>query len=367
MSLKVDIQKSFGDFRLDVAFEADNETLALLGASGCGKTMTLKMIAGVEKPDAGVIELDGVTLFDSEKKIDLTPQQRHVGLMFQNYALFENMTVYRNILMGVREDRRSERAKEEVEAVMDCLHITELAQRHPSQISGGQQQRVALARIMVSHPNILMLDEPFSALDEHLRFKLETVVQDAIEDFGKTVHWVSHNRDEVYRRADRMAILDDGHLDAIGTVDEVFRDPRTPKAAALTGCKNILPAESVDETHLRLTDHDIVLAVKPYPGASQRAGEAAAMQLKPAGISHVGIRMHHIRPVTDMSDPNQLLCIVTGETRNPFSYVLDLAPAASAGRPFAMMEIEKDLWEKTRSEELLITIDPADILLLRDK
>ena len=366
MSLKVDIQKSFGDFRLDVAFEAGNETLALLGASGCGKTMTLKMIAGVEKPDAGVIELDGVTLFDSEKKINLTPQQRHVGLMFQNYALFENMTVYRNILMGVREDRRSAGAKEEVEAVMDCLHITELADRHPSQISGGQQQRVALARIMVSHPNILMLDEPFSALDEHLRFKLETVVQDAIEDFGKTVLWVSHNRDEVYRRADRMAILDDGHLDAIGTVDEVFRDPRTPKAAALTGCKNILPAECVDETHLRLSDHDIVLAVKPYPGALQQAGETA-VQLKPAAISHVGIRMHHIRPVTDMSDPNQLLCIVTGETRNPFSYVLDLAPAASADRPFAMMEIEKDLWETTRSEELLITIDPADILLLRDK
>ncbi len=351
MSLKVDIKKRLGAFTLDVNFEAGNETLALLGASGCGKTMTLKMIAGIEKPDEGIIELDGVTLFDSEKKINLVPQERRVGLMFQNYALFENMTVYKNILMGVREGKRSEAARNEVEAVMDCLHITDLADRHPSRTSGGQQQRVALARIMVSHPNILMLDEPFSALDEHLRFQMEEVVQEAINDFGKTVLWVSHSRDEVYRRADRMAILDDGHLDAIGPVDEVFRDPKTVKAAALTGCKNILRAERTDETHVKLTDHDLTLTVS---GVSE-------------DITHVGIRMHHIRPVTDMSEPNQIYCTVTGETKNPFSYVVDLAPALAPKKPFVMMEADKDWWENNRSREILVSIDPADILLLRER
>ena len=351
MALKVDIKKDFGAFRLDVAFEAGDETLALLGASGCGKTMTLKMIAGIERPDEGVIELDGVTLFDSKRKIDLKPQQRHVGLMFQNYALFENMTVRRNILMGVREDRRSEAAKQEVEAVMDCLHIAELADRHPSQISGGQQQRVALARIMVSHPNILMLDEPFSALDQHLRFKLETFVHEAIADFQGTVLWVSHDRDEVYRRCDRIAIMDEGHIDAIGPVEEVFDDPKTVAGAVLTGCKNILRAERADACHVRLPEHGVLLTVP------EAAGE----------IDQIGIRRHYVMPVAegDAQAENQFDCVVMGETANPFSYILDLALASAPTQPFLSMEIDKGSWEAARAREISVHVDPSDILLLK--
>ena len=187
MAIFVDIEKKLGDFTLKAKFQAGDETLALLGASGCGKSMTLRCIAGIEKPDRGKIILDGVTLFDSEKKINLTPQQRHTGLMFQNYALFPNMTVAQNINCGAKREKDSKIRKDMVESVMECFDLGDLADRLPHQLSGGQQQRVALARILVSSPGILLLDEPFSALDSHLRFKLEQEVRRVIKRFGKTV------------------------------------------------------------------------------------------------------------------------------------------------------------------------------------
>lgn len=158
MSIYVDIEKKLGDFHLKVAFEAENETLALLGASGCGKSMTLKCIAGIEKPDKGKIILDGVTLFDSEKNINLPPQDRHVGLMFQNYALFPNMTVLQNICAGAKREKNRAKREAAILHILSSFELTELSSRYPHQLSGGQQQRVALARILVSDPKILLLD-----------------------------------------------------------------------------------------------------------------------------------------------------------------------------------------------------------------
>lgn len=352
MALRVDIEKNLSEYPLKMQFEAGNETLALLGASGSGKSMTLKMIAGIIRPDRGHIELDGVTLFDSERGINLPPQKRRVGMMFQNYALFENMTVRRNILMGVRQNRRSAAAEEEVEAILDCLHLTDLADKHPSKISGGEQQRVALGRIMVSHPNILMLDEPFSALDSHLRFQMEKVVQDAIDDFGKTVLWVSHNRDEVFRRADRVAVLNRGQIDVIGTRQEVFDHPQTVGGAVLTGCKNIFPASKAGDHRIRLNGCGIVLNAEQVPD----------------DITHAGIRMNHVRPAgvrDDASRANTLNCKCIGETKNPFSYVVELAPAGQDTEFSLLMEIDDSLWESIRSPQITVTIDPAEVLPLR--
>ena len=148
MALYVNIEKKLGNFHLKVEFEAKNNVLALLGASGCGKSMTLKCIAGIETPDKGRIVLDGVTLFDSEKKINLTPQERRAGLLFQNYALFPNMTVLQNIQAGAKREKKKEHREELVQKVMDSFGLNELADRYPSQLSGGQQQRTALARIL---------------------------------------------------------------------------------------------------------------------------------------------------------------------------------------------------------------------------
>ena len=205
MSISVDIEKNLGSFHLRVAFEAENETMALLGASGCGKSMTLRCIAGIVRPDRGRIVLNGRTLFDSERHIDLPPQQRGVGYLFQQYALFPHMTVEKNVCAGTREGTRAER-KAAAQRILRTLGLEELAQRLPANLSGGQQQRAALARILVGKPEILLLDEPFSALDEHIKWKIELELADTLRSFPGGVLFVSHSRDEIYRLCDTITL-----------------------------------------------------------------------------------------------------------------------------------------------------------------
>lgn len=243
MSLYVNIEKKLGAFNLKVAFSAENETLALLGPSGCGKSLTLKCIAGIEKPDHGQIILDGVTLFDSVKKINLSPQERRIGLMLQNYALFPNMTVLQNIAAGAKREKNKGFRREKIDYILDSFGLSEFSDRLPQTLSGGQQQRVALARILVSEPKILLLDEPFSALDSHLRLSLEEEVRQVIRGFGKTVLFVSHDREEVYRMSQQIAIMDQGSIIEIGEKGQIFEHPKCLQTARLVGCENVILAE----------------------------------------------------------------------------------------------------------------------------
>jgi len=167
MSLKVNIKKRLGNFNLDVAFETERGVFAILGASGCGKSMTLKCIAGIETPDEGRIELNGRILYDSAKKINLTPQKRRVGYMFQDYALFPNMTVEQNIKAGMGKHPEEEK----VRSYINRFRLEGMEKHYPAQLSGGQKQRVAMARMIASEPDILLLDEPFSALDSYLKWR----------------------------------------------------------------------------------------------------------------------------------------------------------------------------------------------------
>ena len=162
MSLYVDIRKKLGNFTLETQFEAAEGVTGILGASGCGKSMTLRCIAGIVKPDEGHIELDGKVLFDARKKINLRPQERHVGLLFQNYALFPNMTVRQNLMAGLMAEKQDKRAAEaKIREMLEKFELVGLEKHKPAELSGGQQQRVALARIFLSSPKMLMLDEPF--------------------------------------------------------------------------------------------------------------------------------------------------------------------------------------------------------------
>ena len=244
MSLLIDIEKKLGSFTLKVALEAGDEALALLGESGCGKSMTLRCVAGVVKPDRGRIIINDRVVFDSERKIDLPPQQRRVGYLFQNYALFPNMTVEENIMTGLEREKgltKSQR-RETARKYMKMLQLDGLGGRYPRQLSGGQQQRVALARILASKPDLLLLDEPFSALDATLRWEMEQVVRRTIRDFNGTAVLVTHDRDEVYRLSDRVAVYKSGHIDRYEEKWALFAHPGTATAARLTGCKNISPA-----------------------------------------------------------------------------------------------------------------------------
>ena len=346
MALSVDVEKRFRGFTLRMAFEAENETLALLGASGCGKSMTLRCIAGVEKPDRGRIVLDGETLFDSEKHICLPPQQRKMGLMFQHYALFPHMTVEQNVLCGARRALRGGQRDSAVQDALEALGLTELKNRLPGQLSGGQQQRAALARILVSQPSLLMLDEPFSALDSHLRFRMEEQTRQVIRQFGKTVLLVSHDRDEVYRMADRVAILKNGQIERIGARGEVFSDPGTRTACVLTGCKNVSAIRRIDEHHAEALDWGITLA----------------LPLKP-GTDALGIRMHAIRPG---EGENAFRCRVTEVIENPFSFTVMLRPlcAPSSAAPIGW-EMEKPVWRSLRAEELTVHLPVDGILQLK--
>ncbi len=193
--LEVQIYKKLAEFDLDASFQVDDNILGLMGASGSGKSMTLKCIAGIETPDQGRIVLNNRVLFDSEKKINVPIQKRNVGYMFQSYALFPNMNVYENISVGLRA-RKVKDVDIVVQKVMQQFRIFELASRYPKQLSGGQRQRVALARLMAYEPDVLLLDEPFSALDEDLKEDLLQELKSELQ-ISKPVIFVSHDKEEV--------------------------------------------------------------------------------------------------------------------------------------------------------------------------
>ncbi len=310
MALTVDIEKRLGEFHLNVQFETGNGVLSLLGASGCGKSVTLKCIAGIDRPDRGRIVLNGVTLFDSEKHIDLPPQKRRVGYLFQQYALFPNMTVRQNIRCGVRE---REGADDIVDGIICKMHLEGLEKLRPRQLSGGQQQRVALARILVNKPEVLLLDEPFSALDSHLRLQLEQEVREIIRDFGKPVLFVSHDREEVFRLTDRIAIMRSGSIETLDEKNAVFADPKTVNGAALTGCRNVSRVRVCGETRVFAVDWGVELELGRPVGDAQ----------------FVGIRAHDIQ---SGEGENTLRCRVAEVVENPFSATLLLRPLGEGAK-----------------------------------
>lgn len=256
MSLKVDIKKNMGGFQLDVAFEAGNEVLGFLGASGCGKSLTMRCIAGIERPDEGRIEVNGKVFFDrapgKRAKIDLTPQQRKTALLFQNYMLFPNLTVAQNVAAGIGKDVSTADWESMVASQMRRFGLEGLEARYPAQLSGGQQQRVALARMLAARPGILMLDEPFSALDSHLKSSLEQNLIGLFKEFEGTVLYVSHDIDEAFRFCDRIAVVDGGHIDEIGSNQAIVDNPGSLAAIKLSGCKNTTEAEFVNASTVRL-------------------------------------------------------------------------------------------------------------------
>jgi len=241
--LLCEIEKNLKGFSLNVNINTKSGVTALMGASGSGKSMTLRCIAGVSKPDKGHIELNGKVLFDSEKRINLPPQKRNTGFLFQDYALFPNMTVRQNIITGSKEKTRRER-QYAAEEIAQTFHLSPHLDKYPHQLSGGEKQRCALARILIGSPDILMLDEPFTALDSHLRWELEMELAALFRSFTKPVLYVSHNRDEVYRLCNDIAIINGGKSEITGDKWELFKNPVTVQAARLTGCKNIAPAQT---------------------------------------------------------------------------------------------------------------------------
>lgn len=347
MSLFIDIQKQLGDFSLQTQFRSENDRLALLGGSGCGKSVTLRCIAGVMQPDEGIITLNGKVLFDSAKKINLPPQARHIGYLFQQYALFPNMTVAQNIKVAVRDrNKRDETAQK----LLHTFQIENIAAKHPAQVSGGQQQRIALARIIASEPEVLMLDEPFSALDSFLKAQLEQELADVLDTFPGDVIWVSHDRDEVFHNCNKICVMENGISQGVVTPDQLFYDPKTASAAKLSGCKNIIPVVA-QETRVEIPCWNISFRCTTARGGS---------------ISHIGLRAHHIH-FCSAAEENAFPCAVVRAMDNVFSIILTLRPTnAEQGAPTLRMEVSKELWAaQNGATQVCVCIAPENILLLR--
>ena len=240
MALIVELEKQCGRFHLSVSLNANaGEPLALLGASGSGKSMALKCIAGLIRPDEGYVELDGRILYDSAAGIDLAPQKRSVGYLFQQYALFPNMTVRENILAGTKKLPREARSSF-AEEMIERFHLKGLENHYPAQLSGGQQQRTALARITASRPGAILLDEPFSALDSYLKLQMEEELHTFLEEYPGEVIWVSHDRGEAYRGCAKVCVMEEGSSSPVTDMKDLVLHPGTVSAARLAGYTNFM-------------------------------------------------------------------------------------------------------------------------------
>ena len=344
MPISVDIKKRLGDFSLEVSFEAEDCVLALLGASGCGKSMTLQCIAGILTPDEGRIILDGITLFDSAQRINLPPQRRQVGLLFQSYALFPNMTVEQNIAAGLHHHKEGRRAQ--VQALITSFQLDGLEGHYPNQLSGGQQQRTALARMLAAEPRLVMLDEPFSAMDEHLRWQLEQALTATLERFGGTTIYVSHNRDEVRRICDRVCVLEEGKSEPVVSIFQLFERPQTHSAALLAGCKNFSRMVFQGQRAIAL-DWGCEL---DFP--------------LPSGVSHIGAHSHALKLAPDNPMMRGRILRIS---RTAFSAALVLQ-AVNSEDGSALLHMELPPGQAVSLEagiEIGISIAPEKLLFLR--
>lgn len=349
MSMQVEIKKTYGDFKLNIRLDSPCRRIGILGASGCGKSMTLKSIAGIEKPDSGHICIEGKTVFDSDEKINWKPQKRKVGYLFQNYALFPTMTVWENVGAGLRGKR--EEKKERVEEMIRKFHLKGLENRLPEQLSGGQQQRVALARIMAYRPEMILLDEPYSALDTYLRDRLQQEMQEMLEDYEGTVILVSHSRDEIYRFSQELVVMDQGQIIRSGDVKEIFADPVRVEAARISGCKNIASAERTDDHHLKVPDWGINLVLR---------------KKIPEDITHVGFRAHDFVPVWEGRRENCIVAVVGSIAELPFERKYFIRSASDGAEEICWF-VQRDMLGLLKEKGMpdFLEMPEEKILLLR--
>jgi molybdate transport system permease protein len=353
--LQVDIAKSLPNFQLELNLQAGREPIGLLGASGAGKSLTLRLIAGIATPDSGCIVLNGRTVFDSAQGIDIPAAQRRVGVVFQDYALFPHLSVFDNVAYSLHRLPRSERALR-VERLLQALRIAHLAGRMPAQISGGERQRAAIARCLAMEPEALLFDEPFAALDPHLRRSTEEQLRETLRSYRGAVLFVTHDMEEAFRFCSGLMVLDQGRTIASGPRQALFQNPGSIVAARLTGCKNIAAASGIDASHLRVEAWDCTLV-------SPRAMGAA--------VAAIGYRSHYFRFQQQAVGENVFLCwlMETSEAPHEMTLYLRLHARPSVGDVYHLQaDLPRDAWLQLRDQPQpwRIQLHPERILLLAE-
>lgn len=339
----VDIEKKFGKFTLKTKFQFDNEIMGLLGASGSGKSLTLKCIAGIEKPDKGRIVLNDRVLFDSEKKINISPKDRKIGYLFQDYALFPNMNVYENIKVGIREGENFDKL---IMEKLEEMRISHLKDKKINEISGGEKQRVALARLLINKPEIILLDEPFSALDDYLKSKIELEVSEVLRNYKIPTILVSHSRAEVYRLCNEICVMSNGKSEDLMNKKELFKNPKTFSSCLISGCKNFSKIEKISENRLIALDWNIEL-------------ETSDTILEEHKI--LGIRAHLIE--LEKSDENSFAVEVERVVEDVFTYIIIVRKKDAKNS--IRIEVDKHILKKVENREnLFITMRKEDLILM---
>jgi molybdate transport system permease protein len=359
--LEVQIAKQLGEFALEVSFASRDSPLSILGPSGAGKSMLLRCIAGLESPDRGRIVLNNRVLFDRAKRLNVPARRRRVGMLFQHYALFPHFTLAQNIGFGIRHLPEPQ-WRGRISSLLRQTHIEGLENRYPREVSGGEQQRAALARALAIEPEALLLDEPLSALDTHLRSQVEAQLQEAFEEFARPALLVTHNMEEAYRLGQQLLVLSKGKVAAFGPKDEVFLNPPTLEVARLTGCKNFSRVRAIEKHRVEALDWKCRLRV------SQEVAGSHAL---------AGIRAHHIQLLesnggetgAENDAENVIPAWLARASETPFRVTLYLRlqePAARSGEEHHLQaEVSKETWAKVRGRAFPWRVRlPADALFL---
>ncbi|MER3432139.1 MAG: molybdate ABC transporter permease subunit [Leptolyngbya sp. ERB_1_1] len=352
--LFVDIQKHLTNFDLDLSFNLTESTLGILGGSGAGKSMLLRCIAGMESPTRGQIVLNGRVLFDSKAGINVPSRDRGIGFVVQNYALFPNMTVAQNIAFGLPQSLSTRERHQRVEAQLDVMQLQAYGNRYPHQLSGGQQQRVALARVLASEPEVILLDEPFSALDTHLRAQMEQELITRLQSFRGVSLFVTHNLEEAYRVCNDLLVLDQGQPLAYSSKADIFERPLKLKVAYLTGCKNISAIQVIAKQEILAIDWGIRLRVTE--SLSDR-------------FTDVGIRAHQLRFIDHHDAENTFPCwlVSTSETPHRMTVFLKFTPNATHSQDYHIQaEVFKEKWEGLKQKPFpwFVQLDAMRLMLL---
>ena len=369
--LSFDARKRFGDFTLDASWTSDEPIVALVGPSGSGKTLTLQCIAGLIAPDEGRIVSAGRVLFDSKERVNLRARSRRLGYVFQGYALFPHMTVFQNVAFGLHGAARQERS-DRTEEIIERLGLAGLGTRYPSELSGGQQQRVALARALAAKPDLLLLDEPLSALDAPLRRDLCAELSHTLRDLGTTVVLVTHDLSEAYQIADTVVLYEHGRTTGAVPKNDLLWHPASERVAKLIGARNILRASVAGSTGdsivLEWRGGPLEAARSPSHRIDARPGDTLAFFVRPEYVRLI----RKNRPVTEgLRQTNLFRGDIVGERDQGPTWVLffrlERAGEPSQGTYDLEIEVPKLVYERLNvagDRQWDVSIHPGSIQVL---
>ena len=372
--ISVSIEKRLGDFSLEAQWTSAANIVALVGPSGSGKTLTLQCIAGLTRPAAGRLVCGGRVLFDSSARVDLPPQSRHIGYVFQGYALFPHMTVSQNVAYGLKPDSH-ERLGARAQDIIDRLGLASFRRRYPNELSGGQQQRVALARALATDPDLLLLDEPLSALDAPLRRELRAELAQTLRDCGKPAVCVTHDLAEAYQLADVVVLYENGRTTEATPKGELLWNPSSERVARLIGARNILTGTIMEigpqSIMLEWRRQRLEAARSPSHPLNLQVGEALAFFVRPEYVRLI----RKDRPLADLQrHVNCLQGEVIGDRDEGATLTLFLRLAApgtpSQGTYDLEIEVPKLVYERlgiARDRQWQVSIHPGSIQVLPGK